>query len=406
MKRSNAASVALTLFAATCTLELGCSSSGSPIAAIAGDSSGGATNAGAPNGGATGGDVASGGSISGGAAGSLGVSGAPNTRTSDIPTNGWASGVPAISDGKAITYYPAIDNAAMGDYQAPGGGGTYVAQIVPLVTGGYQAALLHAFDVPADVPVAILKGTAANNRVTFTGGGWSATLESGQFTGQNAAEQFSLTYVDHASKTLGAPPPANAVVLFDGTNLDAWAKKDATNWLQAAGPAGWKLVDGGAVEVVPGADGIITQKNFGDYHLHLEYRTIGSPTNSGVLLEGRYESNINEVYGLYDKSPGGGFDNCTPAAAKIKIRAALAPLAWQTLDIDFTAPRFDAANKKIASANATVDLNGVRIYDQMQLDPPTGGAARFGEAPTGPVMLQEHGMALQFRNIWLVESPQ
>jgi hypothetical protein len=94
-------------------------------------------------------------------------------------------------------------------------------------------------------------------------------------------------------------------------------------------------------------------------------------------------------------------DNCTEKVLP-KLRPTLPPLEWQTYDIDFKAPRFDSANKKTESARMTVALNGVKIYDNQELDVPHGAAARLGEAPTGPLMLQEHGMPLQFRNIWLV----
>jgi hypothetical protein len=156
---------------------------------------------------------------------------------------------------------------------------------------------------------------------------------------------------------------------------------------------------------VPGTGGgIISHQKFGDCHLHLEFRTLGAPSNSGVFLQTRYEVNINETYGRLDGTPGGGFDNCTPAGAKPRIRAALPPLVWQTFDIDFRAPRFDAKGNKIEDAVATVLLNGVKIYDHQKLDRPHGAAGRLGEAPTGPLMLQEHGMPLQFRNIWVLPS--
>src|SRR3954465_13617459 len=99
------------------------------------------------------------------------------------------------------------------------------------------------------------------------------------------------------SPTLGAPAPKDAVVLFDGKNLDAWAKKAGKDWLKEDGPAKWKLVDG-AAEVVPATDGgILSHQKFTDYHLHAEFRTLGAPSNSGIYLETRYEANINETYG-------------------------------------------------------------------------------------------------------------
>lgn len=203
--------------------------------------------------------------------------------------------------------------------------------------------------------------------------------------------------------TLGAKPPAGAVVLFDGRTLDAWAKKAGKEWLKEDGPALWKLVEGGAVEVVPGSDCLISHRQFGDCQVHLEFRTLGAPTNSGVYLQTRYEVNINETFGRTEGTPNGGLDNCTPKGTGPKVRASRAPLEWQTLDVDFRAPRFDAAGKKTAKPRATVRLNGVELYHEQELDPPTGAAGRLGEAPTGPLMLQEHGMPVQFRNIWVVE---
>ena len=209
------------------------------------------------------------------------------------------------------------------------------------------------------------------------------------------------------SPTLGAPAPKDSIVLFDGKNLDAWAKKAGKDWLKEDGPAKWKLTgghaNGGAMEVVPDSDCIITHQKFGDCHLHVEFRTLGEPTNSGVFLEDRYEVNINESYGKTEGSANGGFDNCTDKVAP-KARASLPPLVWQTFDIDFTAPKFDSSGNKTTNAKATVLLNGVTIYENQELDAPHGAAGRLGEAPTGPIMLQEHGMPVQFRNIWIVQK--
>ena len=135
-----------------------------------------------------------------------------------------------------------------------------------------------------------------------------------------------------------------------------------------------------------------------------EFRTLGLPCNSGVFIQTRYEANINETYGRLERAPNGGFDNCLPSSGKPKIRPWLPPLAWQTFDIDFRAPRFDASGEKTENARATVLFNGVKIYDDQELEPPHLAAGRFGEAPTGPLMLQEHGMPVQFRNVWKVPA--
>jgi hypothetical protein len=189
-------------------------------------------------------------------------------------------------------------------------------------------------------------------------------------------------------------------VLFDGKNLDAWAKKAGKDWLKEDGPAKWKLVEGDAVEVVPGSDCLITKQKFGDFKLHLEFRTLGNETNSGVYLQTRYEVNISEKGG----SPSGTLDNCTDKSKRPAVDPSKPANEWQALDVDFKAPRFDAAGKKSANARATVRLNGVKLYDDQELDPPHGAAGRLGEAPMGPLMLQEHGSPLQFRNIWVIPA--
>src|SRR5205814_4846652 len=204
------------------------------------------------------------------------------------------------------------------------------------------------------------------------------------------------------SPTLGAPPPKDAIVLFDGKNLDAWAKKAGKDRLKEDGAAKWKLVEGEAVEVVPGTDCIITKQQFGDFKLHLEFKTLGQKTNGGVYLQTRYEVNISEQGG----SPSGSLDNCTDKSKRPTVDPSKGANRWQTLDVDFRAPRFDASGAKTANARATVVVSGVTLYQDQELDPPHGAAGRLGEAPTGPIMLQEHGTPLQFRNIWIVPAEQ
>ena len=294
-------------------------------------------------------------------------------------------------------FRPIAADAKLGDWQGTPG---YVAQVVPTDGGQYEVHLFGAFDEPDAKPLAVLKGAPDG----LAGDGWTASIRDGHLRGQKADKHFDLQHVTRTPPSLGVKPPPGAIVLFDGKNLDAWANKKGKDWLVEDGPAPWKIVADGVLEVVPGTGGgIITHRKFGDCHLHVEFRTLGAPSNSGVFLETRYEANINETYGKLDGTPNGGFDNCT-TGAEPKIRACLPPLAWQTFDIDFVAPRFDAAGNKISPAKATVLFNGVKIYDHQPLEKPHGAAGRLGEAPTGPLMLQEHGMPLQFRNIWVVEK--
>ena len=276
---------------------------------------------------------------------------------------------PAPKKGKKVerpvNFIPATADPLMGDWQ---GEGPYVAQILPLGGRKYRAVLLTAFDTEGS-PVAVMEGEATERALPFNGDGCSGVIRDGQFSGVKDGKDFMLKHVIRTPPSLGAKPPKGAVVLFDGKNLDAWAKKNGKSWLEEDGPARWKLIEGGVVEVVPGSDCIITHRKFGDCKVHVEFRTLGYPSNSGVFLEDRYEANINETYARPEQSPNAGFDNCTDNA-KPRIRPCRPPLEWQTFDIDFHAPKFDADGKKTASARATVLFNGVKIYDNQELNLP------------------------------------
>jgi len=216
----------------------------------------------------------------------------------------------------------------------------------------------------------------------------------------------SLAAAPPTSPTLNAPAPKDAIVLFDGTNLDAWATQKSLEWETPGGPGKWKITPESALEVVPGAGSIITKKRFGDFKLHVEFRLLGGSVNSGVYLLSRYEVNIKDSYGQTEGAPCAALGNCAPAGAPpLAVNAALPDLRWQSLDMDFRAPRFDAGGERTAKARLTVVYNGVKIYDNVELEAPKGAAKRMGEAPNGPIMLQEHGSALQFRNIWIVGKP-
>ncbi len=297
-------------------------------------------------------------------------------------------------------YRPIAPDPLVGDWQSSEPA-SVVAQVFLDEHGDYQANLLRQFDAENNF-VATLRGTKRDGRLRLKGDGWSATIEEAHFRGSKESESFDLQRVTRPSPTLGAMPPAGAIVPFDGKSLNAWANKHGKQWLVEDGPAPWKIIDGNILEVVPGTGGgIITHQTFGDCHLHVEFRTLGAPSNSGVFIQTRYEVNINESYGNLDGSANGGLDNCTPKTVAPRVRATRAPLEWQTFDIDFCAPRFAATGAKTSAARATVRLNGVKLYENQELTRPTGAAGRLGEASSGPLMLQEHGMPVQFRNIWL-----
>jgi hypothetical protein len=311
-------------------------------------------------------------------------------------------------------FYWAAPDPLRGDWQGEGG---LVAQVVPVMdkiyskedlipqqedNGKYEIHLFKQFDQPNDTPAAVLNGTLSKGIVTLEGDGWTGSIEDGHLKAKNGDQTIDLQHISRASPTMGAKPPKGAVVLFDGKNLDAFAKMMEKEWLKNDGPCMWHLVPGDAVESVPRSGNCITHKTFGDAKIHVEFRTIGGPTNSGVYIQDRYEANINETYGSLNANPNGQFDNSVPA--RPGIRASRPVLEWQTFDIDFKAPRFDASGKKTADAAVTLLLNGEAMYKDQPLGPVILNAAKLGEAPTGPIQLQEHGMPVQFRNIWVQET--
>ncbi len=194
-------------------------------------------------------------------------------------------------------------------------------------------------------------------------------------------------------------PPAGAIVLFDGSNLDAWVGTDGKS------PARWTLVDGNAMQVNQG--GIKTKQNFdGHFKLHVEFRVPYMPEakgqgrgNSGVYLQGRYEVQVLDSYGLdsQDNDCGGIYK-----VAKPKVNACKAPTVWQTYDIDFRAPVFKDGTK-LKPAVISVVQNGRTIHEDVAI-PLDNTVSGLGGDPgkPGPIMLQDHGNPVQFRNIWLV----
>jgi hypothetical protein len=196
-----------------------------------------------------------------------------------------------------------------------------------------------------------------------------------------------------------APPPKDAVVLFDGKDLSKWQK------YPGGGDVTWKLVDG-AMEVAGGD--VITKDKFRDMKLHLEFMPPYMPKetgqargNSGVFVMDNYEVQVLDSYGLPKLEVG----DCA-ALYSMKVpdkNAARPPAQWQTYDIEFKAPRFDASGKKTGNARITVYWNGVKVHDNVELEGPLPGGS--GEKPEGGgIRLQDHGNPVRFRNIWVVTS--
>jgi hypothetical protein len=193
-------------------------------------------------------------------------------------------------------------------------------------------------------------------------------------------------------------PPSDAVVLFDGSDLDEWEAV-------GGGPAGWTLRDG-AMTVARGD--IQTRRTFGDLQLHLEFRTpsevVGESQgrgNSGVFLAGRYEVQVLDSYDneTYSNGQAGSlYKQHTPL-----VNASRRPGEWQTYDVVFMAPHFNAAGGVVHPATVTLFHNGTLVLNHVNI---RGSTTHVGEPhyePHGPapIRLQEHGNLVSYRNIWV-----
>ena len=171
----------------------------------------------------------------------------------------------------------------------------------------------------------------------------------------------------------------------------------------------------GAGAIVNGPKGrtrnLFTKHEHGDVEAHVEFM-VPKGSNSGVYFQGRYEIQVLDSWGvkeprhgdcggIYQRwSKGKGFEGRPP-----RVNASKEPGQWQSFDVIFRAPRFDAAGKKIANAKfVKVVHNGVVVHENEEVTGPTRAAAFNDEKPTGPLMFQgDHG-PVAYRNVWIVEA--
>lgn len=232
-------------------------------------------------------------------------------------------------------------------------------------------------------------GKRDGDKIVFMGeNNYRAELANGKITiTTDQGGPWTMEKIERRSPTLGTKPPAGALVLFDGTNADAWSggHMDERHLLAA---------------------GCKTKQSFQDFKVHLEFLLPFKPLgrgqdrgNSGVYLQDRYEVQVLDSFGLKgeDNECGGIYSQAKPL-----VNMCYPPLTWQTYDIDFTAAKFDATGKKTQNAIVTVRHNGVVIHDRLELKGPTGGGKK--EDPSGGALqLQGHGNPVFYRNIWVAQ---
>jgi hypothetical protein len=234
-----------------------------------------------------------------------------------------------------------------------------------------------------------LIGRRYDQYMILTGGPWVIIVETDHclILDRFGKSLGRLERIERGSPTMGARPPKEAVVLFDGTHVDQFTNgKMTADGLLMAG-----------ADVLP---------MFQDFDLHVEFRLPYMPNsdgqsrgNSGCYLQSRYEVQILDSFAQNPQFNG--------AASLYRQRPpdlnmSLPPLVWQTYDISFTAPRWAADGNKIRNARITVWHNGVKVQDDVEIVNKTG-AGRQEEPSLLPLRFQDHRDPVVFRNLWIID---
>jgi len=223
------------------------------------------------------------------------------------------------------------------------------------------------------------------------------------------------------SSTASADDPSAAtegwIELIGPNGLEPW-QADPGEWsvcenveLLASNPH-LLVPQAGQGTLVNGKDGrtvnLLSDEHYGDVEAHIEF-LVSNDSNSGVYFQGRYEVQILDSWGvenpessdcggIYQRwKDGRGFDGRAP-----RENASRPPGQWQSFDVVFLAPRFDADGRKIENARfEKVIHNGTVVHEDVELTGPTRSSAFDDEKPQGPLMLQgDHG-PVAYRNIRL-----
>jgi hypothetical protein len=289
------------------------------------------------------------------------------------------------------------DFAIQGEYTLASGAKKGPAlQVIALGKGEFEAAIfkngLPGSNPKREDPVRIRAkrdGTSVRfdtGESSYTVNGKSATFE------EPGKTDVTGKRIERKSPTLGLAPPKNATVLFDGSSTDLWKNG--------------RQEDGLLVQ------GTTSKPTFGSHRLHIEFRIPYQPLdrgqgrgNSGIYVQGRYEIQMLDSFGLVGKHNecGGLYSVKDPA-----LNMCFPPLTWQSYDIEYTAAKFDDSEKLTANPRVTVRHNGVVVHDDVELPgerSTTAAPSRPGPAP-GPIYLQNHGCPVRYRNIWVVETKE
>jgi hypothetical protein len=271
------------------------------------------------------------------------------------------------------------------------------AQVIALGDGKfdavvYQGGLPGAGWCPKDKALkkSTLSGERKGDATKLSGQDATASIEGQKLTlvDKKSGEKTELKRTVRKSPTLGAKPPAGAVVLFAGpSDVDKWQPG--------------KIAPDGTLDAEANS-----KQKFGDHRAHIEFRLSYMPnargqgrSNSGVYIHSCYEMQVLDSFGLKgENNECGGFYSIKAP----DVNMCFPPLEWQTYDIDFTAPKYEG-EKKVANGRITVKHNGVVIHDNLELPKGTPGRQPEGPSPRS-LYFQGHGNHVHFQNIWMEEK--
>jgi hypothetical protein len=201
--------------------------------------------------------------------------------------------------------------------------------------------------------------------------------------------------------------PSDAIILFDGKNLDEWTSEDKSS-------AKWTVANG-IVTVNKSAGDILTKRDFNSYQLHIEWKIPADITgsgqargNSGVFLSDRYEIQVLDNYNNENKTYVNGMAGSVYRESIPLANPCKKPGEWNVYDIAYTAPEFNANGTVNAPAHVTVFFNGVMVQNNTEIQ---GGTATdkkhvYEKHGAAPIRLQAHGdksAPISYRNIWIRE---
>ncbi|MEO0453302.1 MAG: DUF1080 domain-containing protein [Verrucomicrobiota bacterium] len=287
-----------------------------------------------------------------------------------------------------------------------------VARVVGLGGDRYEVQLLDAFHRRTP-PIVSAEFEADSDQLSIQKGDWFFEITADSLTGgitdkKHGKVEFKLEKTTLASPTLGKAAPEGAITLLEGNSLEQWMHRPDKE------PT-WKISEDGIMTVYPKKSGnkkggdLFTRQKFLDCELHLEFKLPYLPkargqdrSNSGIFFQNIYEVQILDSFGFES-----GWRECG-ALYKVspsKVNASAPPGEWQTYDITFKAARMNQDGIITENPRITVRHNGILIHHDQEIPEITSNTEK-GRKQThltqpGSFKIQDHGQAIEFRNIWI-----